>query len=112
MVLWMTNRERLHQFVEKQLLPAWGLELLATWWWAKITPSGHPVQPLVCFCLHALRLLYCKICQTCTALQRGSKALQQALEGVRGPCNISVGGGSLAKLYSTLEQYLETVLVS
>ncbi|KAK9818627.1 hypothetical protein WJX74_005012 [Apatococcus lobatus] len=45
-VLWMTNRERLHQFVERHLLPAWGLELIATWWWAKITPSGHPVQPL------------------------------------------------------------------
>ena len=46
-VLWMTNRERLHRFVEDRLLPAWGLELIATWWWAKITPTGDPIQPLV-----------------------------------------------------------------
>ncbi|KAK9865639.1 hypothetical protein WJX84_007556 [Apatococcus fuscideae] len=45
-VLWMTNRERLHRFVEDRLLPAWGLELIATWWWAKITPTGDPIQPL------------------------------------------------------------------
>lgn len=65
-VLWMTNRERLHKFVEKQLLPAWGLELVATWWWAKITPSGHPVQPLVCFCL-SVPLYYKLRLKVCTA---------------------------------------------
>lgn len=47
-VLWMTNRSRLWQFMEADLLPAWGLHIVATWLWLKVTDDGQPVSPLVC----------------------------------------------------------------
>lgn len=37
--LWLTNREKLHQFVEKELFPAWGVRLAATWYWLKVRSS-------------------------------------------------------------------------
>lgn len=30
-LLWVTNRERLHTFIRQELLPAWGLAHVATW---------------------------------------------------------------------------------
>jgi hypothetical protein len=45
--LWVTNRERLRAFVERELLPAWGLEHAATWHWVKITDGGELVTPMV-----------------------------------------------------------------
>lgn len=44
--LWMTNRPRLHKFVQQQLLPAWGLQHVATWLWLKVTDAGEAVSPL------------------------------------------------------------------
>ncbi|GAB4823688.1 hypothetical protein N2152v2_010734 [Parachlorella kessleri] len=44
--LWVTNRERHRRFIEKELLPAWGLQHIATWWWLKVTPEGQPVSRL------------------------------------------------------------------
>ena len=51
LALWVTNRERLCTFVERELLPAWGLQHVATWYWVKVTNDGQLVTPLV-------RLLY------------------------------------------------------
>jgi N6-adenosine-specific RNA methylase IME4 len=34
--LWITNREKLHQFVEKELLPSWGVKFAASWYWLKV----------------------------------------------------------------------------
>ena len=45
----MTNRSRLWRFMERELLPAWGLTIAATWLWLKVTNYGEPVSPLVCF---------------------------------------------------------------
>ena len=45
--MWMTNRERHWRFVEGELLPGWGLRLVATWLWLKVTNGGEPVAPLV-----------------------------------------------------------------
>ena len=47
LALWVTNRERLRVFVERELLPAWGLELVATWHWVKVTDGGELVSPMV-----------------------------------------------------------------
>ncbi|KAL3685793.1 hypothetical protein R1sor_003815 [Riccia sorocarpa] len=44
--LWLTNREKLHQFVEKELFPAWGVELVASWYWLKLNSSGEMISPL------------------------------------------------------------------
>ena len=47
LALWVTNRERLRAFVERELLLAWGLEHVATWHWVKITDGGELVAPMV-----------------------------------------------------------------
>ncbi|MEW5311052.1 MAG: hypothetical protein WDW38_002798 [Sanguina aurantia] len=44
--MWMTNRGRLHRFVEQELLPAWGMTCVATWWWLKCGGDGQPTTPL------------------------------------------------------------------
>lgn len=44
--MWMTNRGRLHRFVEQELLPAWGMTCVATWWWLKCGSDGQPTTPL------------------------------------------------------------------
>ena len=46
--LWMTNRDRLWRFVERELLPHWGLEIAATWAWMKVSSSGQLLGRLVC----------------------------------------------------------------
>ncbi|KAL2653792.1 hypothetical protein R1flu_021920 [Riccia fluitans] len=46
LALWLTNREKLHQFVEKELFPAWGVELAASWYWLKVNNSGEMISPL------------------------------------------------------------------
>ena len=47
LALWVTNRERLRRFVDQELLPKWGLEQVATWFWLKVTNTGQLVSPLV-----------------------------------------------------------------
>lgn len=44
--LWVTNRERHHRFIHEELLPHWGLNHVATWFWLKVTDSGELVSPL------------------------------------------------------------------
>ncbi|EFJ35042.1 hypothetical protein SELMODRAFT_80323, partial [Selaginella moellendorffii] len=45
--LWITNREKLHQFVEKELFPAWKLIPVGVWYWLKvITDAGAMVSEL------------------------------------------------------------------
>ena len=34
--LWVTNREKLRNFVENELFPAWGVRHVATWYWLKV----------------------------------------------------------------------------
>lgn len=35
-VLWMTNREKLRMFVEKELLPGWGVTDATPFYWLKV----------------------------------------------------------------------------
>lgn len=34
--LWVTNREKLRDFVERELFPAWGVSYAATFYWLKV----------------------------------------------------------------------------
>lgn len=34
--LWITNREKLRQFAEKELFPGWGITPTAVWYWLKV----------------------------------------------------------------------------
>ena len=47
LALWVTNRERHRRFVDAELLPAWGLRHVATWYWLKVTDDGQLVSSLV-----------------------------------------------------------------
>ena len=47
LALWVTNRERHRRFVDTELLPAWGLHHVATWYWLKVTDDGQLVSSLV-----------------------------------------------------------------
>ncbi|CAE5957938.1 unnamed protein product [Arabidopsis arenosa] len=38
--LWVTDREKLLSFVEKELFPAWGIKYVATMYWLKVKPDG------------------------------------------------------------------------
>ena len=45
--MWVTNRERIHRFLEQELLPHWGLSLFRTWLWVKVSccsGSGLPTE--------------------------------------------------------------------
>lgn len=39
--LWVTNREKLRNFVEKELFPSWGAHYAATFYWLKVTPLSY-----------------------------------------------------------------------
>ncbi|KAG7597584.1 MT-A70-like [Arabidopsis suecica] len=38
--LWVTNREKLLSFVEKELFPAWGIKYVTKMYWLKVKPDG------------------------------------------------------------------------
>lgn len=44
--LWVTNREKLRTFVEKDLFPAWGVSYAASLYWLKVTEDGHMLSKL------------------------------------------------------------------
>ncbi|KAG0259000.1 Methyltransferase-like protein 4 [Mortierella polycephala] len=44
--VWITNRAKVKKVVIEKLFPAWGLELVAHWYWLKMTTHGEPVLSL------------------------------------------------------------------
>ncbi|KAG0204840.1 Methyltransferase-like protein 4 [Mortierella sp. NVP41] len=44
--VWITNRAKIRKVVVEKLFPAWGLELVAHWYWLKMTTHGEPVLSL------------------------------------------------------------------
>ncbi|KAJ6722545.1 METHYLTRANSFERASE-LIKE PROTEIN 4 [Salix koriyanagi] len=47
--LWMTNREKLHNFVQKELFPSWGVSHEATYYWLKVKADGSLISDLDLF---------------------------------------------------------------
>ncbi|KAL1770988.1 methyltransferase 4 isoform X1 [Sigmodon hispidus] len=45
-VTWVTNRQKHLRFVKEELYPSWSVEVIAEWYWVKITHSGEFVFPL------------------------------------------------------------------
>ncbi|XP_021073695.1 methyltransferase-like protein 4 isoform X2 [Mus pahari] len=45
-VTWVTNRQKHLCFVKEELYPSWSVEVVAEWYWIKITNSGEFVFPL------------------------------------------------------------------
>ena len=67
--LWMTNRERHWRFVERELLPGWGLQPVASWLWLKAADDGRPVAPLVSESLRVWGLHVQQLQLTCTGVR-------------------------------------------
>ncbi|XP_021612815.1 methyltransferase-like protein 2 isoform X7 [Manihot esculenta] len=47
--LWVTNREKLRNFVEKELFPSWGAHYAATFYWLKVKADGSLISDLDLF---------------------------------------------------------------
>ncbi|XP_039044062.1 methyltransferase-like protein 2 isoform X2 [Hibiscus syriacus] len=47
--LWVTNREKLRNFVEKELFPAWGVRYISTLYWLKVKGDGSLISDLGLF---------------------------------------------------------------
>ncbi|XVF73714.1 hypothetical protein PTKIN_Ptkin13bG0005000 [Pterospermum kingtungense] len=47
--LWVTNREKLQIFVEKELFPAWGVSYFSTIYWLKVKGDGSLISDLDLF---------------------------------------------------------------
>ncbi|KAL4566324.1 hypothetical protein LXL04_030438 [Taraxacum kok-saghyz] len=47
--LWVTNKEKLRLFVEKELFPKWGVKYLATHYWLKVKSDGSLIGELDLF---------------------------------------------------------------
>lgn len=45
-VTWVTNRTSHLRFVSDELYPHWGVQVMAKWFWVKVTTSGEFVFPL------------------------------------------------------------------
>ncbi|ORZ12070.1 MT-A70-domain-containing protein [Lobosporangium transversale] len=44
--VWITNKAKVKRVVVEKLFPAWGLDLVAHWFWLKVTTKGEPVLSL------------------------------------------------------------------
>ncbi|KAJ4965216.1 hypothetical protein NE237_017065 [Protea cynaroides] len=47
--LWVTNREKLRVFVEKELFPMWGVRYVAVFYWLKVKVDGSLISDLDLF---------------------------------------------------------------
>ncbi|KDP38467.1 hypothetical protein JCGZ_04392 [Jatropha curcas] len=47
--LWVTNREKLRDFVEKELFPTWGVNYAASFYWLKVKADGSLITDLDLF---------------------------------------------------------------
>jgi N6-adenosine-specific RNA methylase IME4 len=44
--IWVTNRQKFHQFILETLFPRWDVIYVTTWFWLKMTKNGQTVCPL------------------------------------------------------------------
>ena len=44
--IWVTNNPKYNKFVTKKLIPDWGLKLISTWFWIKVTNNGELIFDL------------------------------------------------------------------
>ncbi|XP_062024032.1 methyltransferase-like protein 2 isoform X2 [Rosa rugosa] len=61
--LWVTNREKLRDFVEKELFPAWGVTHVATFFWLKVKADGSLICDLDLFHHRPYECLLVGICR-------------------------------------------------
>uniref|UniRef100_A0A5S6QQ71 Methyltransferase-like protein 4 n=1 Tax=Trichuris muris TaxID=70415 RepID=A0A5S6QQ71_TRIMR len=45
LVIWITNNQRIMNYVSEYLLPFWRMQVIGIWHWLKVTQRGKPVHP-------------------------------------------------------------------
>ncbi|KHG14750.1 hypothetical protein F383_18060 [Gossypium arboreum] len=61
--LWVTNREKLRTFIEKELFPAWGVRYVSTFYWLKVKGDGSLISDLDLFHHRPYECLLLGYCQ-------------------------------------------------
>ncbi|KAA3476391.1 methyltransferase-like protein 2 [Gossypium australe] len=61
--LWVTNREKLRTFIEKELFPAWGVRYVSTIYWLKVKGDGSLISDLDLFHHRPYECLLLGYCQ-------------------------------------------------
>ncbi|KAJ0031819.1 hypothetical protein Pint_13835 [Pistacia integerrima] len=77
--LWMTNREKLYNFVQKELFPTWGVSYVATFYWLKVKGDGSLISDLDLFHhrpYECLLLGYCSLEEANCKYQSGFRAIK------------------------------------
>lgn len=59
LALWVTNREKLRGFVEKELFPSWGVKYMATLYWLKVTLFPSCMVTSHCKTFHSVPKIWC-----------------------------------------------------
>ncbi|XP_002127115.2 N(6)-adenine-specific methyltransferase METTL4 [Ciona intestinalis] len=44
-IVWVTNKQRIMNFVKKTLFPMWNIDFQVMWHWVKVTIAGKPIYP-------------------------------------------------------------------
>nr|XP_002127115.1 methyltransferase-like protein 4 [Ciona intestinalis] len=44
-IVWVTNKQRIMNFVKKTLFPMWNIDFQVIWHWVKVTIAGKPLYP-------------------------------------------------------------------
>jgi hypothetical protein len=67
LAMWVTNNHKLVHAAQTEILAAWGLELVAEWYWLKVTCAGHLCSPLESPHKKPFeRLMLARVAHTCT----------------------------------------------
>lgn len=74
-VTWVTNRPSHLRFVRDELYPHWGLEVVAEWFWVKVTTAGQFVFPLDSEHKKPYEVLVIGRCLSSTSKSEGSSDL-------------------------------------
>ncbi|GAY43134.1 hypothetical protein CUMW_072170 [Citrus unshiu] len=74
--LWMTNREKLRDFVEKELFPTWGVKYVATFYWLKVKLDGSLISDLDLFHHRPYEYLLLGYCSGVVASSEHNSTLQ------------------------------------
>ncbi|KAK3150771.1 hypothetical protein QOZ80_3AG0237510 [Eleusine coracana subsp. coracana] len=73
-VLWVTNREKLRVFIEKELFPSWGVKDTTTFYWLKVKSDGSLIGDLDLFHHRPYECLLLGYINVNTEADCGSKA--------------------------------------
>ncbi|TVU48055.1 hypothetical protein EJB05_07677 [Eragrostis curvula] len=92
LVLWITNREKLRVFIEKELLPSWGVKDARVFYWLKVKPDGSLIGDIDLFHHRPYECLLIGYINVDTKATHGSdfKILKGSQIGISGEATLKV----------------------